>query len=99
MEGTAEARSARTTANTKQGTHCEILLRMLDERGKLVPPAVFIPAAEKYGLMPALDRWVVTRAFENYASLIKKGRAIPIQTCSINLSGKSIGDDSFLDFL
>ena len=85
--------------SAKQSTHCEILLRMLDERGKLVPPAVFIPAAEKYGLMPALDRWVVTRAFENYASLIKKGRAIPIQTCSINLSGKSIGDDSFLDFL
>ena len=85
--------------SAKQDTHCEILLRMLDERGDLVPPGVFIPAAEKYGLMPALDRWTVTRAFEHYASLIEKGHAIPIQTCSINLSGKSIGDDSFLDFL
>jgi diguanylate cyclase (GGDEF)-like protein/PAS domain S-box-containing protein len=85
--------------SSKHGTHCEILLRMLDERGNLVLPARFIPAAEKYGLMPALDRWVVTKAFETYARQVTQSRAAPIQTCSINLSGKSIGDDSFLDFL
>ncbi len=84
---------------SKQGTHCEILVRMVNESGELVPPALFIPAAEKYGLMPALDRWVVTTAFESYATLTTQTRAVPIQTCSINLSGKSIGDDGFLDFL
>ncbi len=84
---------------SKQGTHCEILVRMVNESGELVPPALFIPAAEKYGLMPALDRWVVTKAFESYASLTTQMRVVPIQTCSINLSGKSIGDDGFLDFL
>ncbi|MEO8166042.1 MAG: diguanylate cyclase, partial [Betaproteobacteria bacterium] len=80
-------------------THCEILLRMLEERGELILPQRFIPAAEKYGLMPAIDRWVVTNAFETYASLATKSRVLPIQTCSINLSGKSLGDDTFLDFL
>jgi diguanylate cyclase (GGDEF)-like protein len=85
--------------STKQHTHCEILLRMLDEQGEWVPPARFIPAAEKYGLMPAIDRWVVTNAFESYAILAAKTRGLPIHTCSINLSGKSIGDDTFLDFL
>ncbi|HXF15891.1 MAG TPA: EAL domain-containing protein, partial [Burkholderiales bacterium] len=84
---------------SKHNTHCEVLLRMLDEQGELVPPARFIPAAEKYGLMPAIDRWVVTNAFNSYASLAAKSRALPIQTCSINLSGKSINEDSFLEFL
>ena len=84
---------------SKHGAHYELLVRMLDERGALVPPARFIPAAEKYGLMPALDRWVVTTAFESYASLAAQSRVVPIQTCSINLSGKSISDDTFLDFL
>ena len=59
--------------------HCEVLLRMLDEQGELVPPARFIPAAEKYGLMPAIDRWVITNAFSSYASLATKSRALPIQ--------------------
>lgn len=84
---------------SKHNTHCEILLRMLDERGDLIPPARFIPAAEKYGLMPAIDRWVITNAFETYANLATRSRTLPIQTCSINLSGKSINDDTFLDFL
>jgi diguanylate cyclase (GGDEF)-like protein/PAS domain S-box-containing protein len=83
----------------KQGAHCELLLRMLDERGNLIPPGAFLPAAEKYGLMPALDRWVVTTAFETYASLASRGAATLPQICSINLSGKSVGDDGFLDFL
>jgi len=51
--------------SAKQSTHCEILLRMLDERGKLFRLQCLYPRPEKYGLMPALDRWVVTRAFEN----------------------------------
>src|SRR5882724_4313591 len=44
-------------AGREHGTHCEILVRLLDERGELVPPMAFIPAAERYNLMPAIDRW------------------------------------------
>ncbi len=81
------------------GTHFEILIRMLDEQGNLIFPGEFIPAAERYGLMHAVDRWVVTTAFETYAQLASNNRGRPIDTCSINLSGASIGDDGFLEFV
>jgi diguanylate cyclase (GGDEF)-like protein len=44
------------------GSHCELLVRMLDEKGEIVPPMAFIPAAERYGLMPSIDRWVIRNA-------------------------------------
>jgi len=81
------------------GTHFEILIRMLDKQGNLVLPGAFIPAAERYGLMQAVDRWVVTTTFETYAQLASNNRERPIETCSINLSGASIGDDGFLEFV
>ena len=43
--------------------YVELLLRMLDEHDQLVPPMAFIPAAERYNLMPAIDRWVIRTAF------------------------------------
>jgi diguanylate cyclase (GGDEF)-like protein/PAS domain S-box-containing protein len=82
-----------------RGVHYELLLRMLDERSELIPPGAFIPAAERYGLMPAVDRWVVANAFEGYARLAADQRGRPVELCSINLSGASIGDEGFLDFL
>ena len=81
------------------GTHYELLLRMLDEQGNLIPPGRFIGAAERYGLMQLIDRWVVTTAFETYANLSNAEDQGLIQTCSINLSGASVGDESFLEFL
>jgi diguanylate cyclase (GGDEF)-like protein/PAS domain S-box-containing protein len=80
-----------------RGLHCELLLRMLDERGNLVPPMAFIPAAERYNLMPAVDRWVVRTAFETLARMQGDPLAEPISLCAINLSGASISDDRFLD--
>lgn len=74
--------------------HLEILVRMLDEEGKLVTPGVFMPAAERYNLMVTLDRWVVRNAL-NWLTVNKK---IPM-VCAINLSGHSMGDDNFLDFV
>jgi diguanylate cyclase (GGDEF)-like protein len=50
----------------QQGLHLEIFLRMLDDHGELIPPMAFIPAAERFNLMPAVDRWVVSRAFGQY---------------------------------
>ncbi|MBM7063183.1 EAL domain-containing protein [Pseudomonas sp. UL073] len=80
------------------GLHIELLVRLRDEDGQLVPPIQFIPAAERYGLMPLIDRWVVGRAF---AILVERqqGGQVPIATCAINLSGATIGDEHFLAFL
>ncbi len=79
-------------------TMCEILLR-LDEPGTaLIPPSAFIPAAERYYLMPAIDRWVVAQAF---ATLGKRQVADSCRASvyAINLSGQSLCDDQFLDFV
>ena len=54
--------------SSKQDTHCEILLRLLDEDGRLILPARFIPAAERFGLMPLIDRWVVREALQIVAA-------------------------------
>lgn len=82
-----------------RGVHYELLLRMVEERGELVPPGSFIPAAERYGLMSAVDRWVVANVFDTYSRLAADRQGRPIELCSINLSGASIGDEGFLDFL
>lgn len=81
------------------GMHCELLLRMLDEAGELVPPMAFIPAAERYNLMPAIDRWVIRTALATLARIRADASREQVQLCSINLSGASIGDERFLDFV
>jgi len=80
-------------------THRELLLRMLDEHGEIVMPMAFIPAAERYGLMPSIDRWVIRNAFAIISRQRVDGRHDLADICSINLSGASIGDESFLDFI
>lgn len=77
------------------GAHFELLLRLHDADGKLVPPMAFIPAAERYNLMVSIDQWVIESAF---AALARSSGA-RIDTCTINLSGASLGDDRFLDFV
>ncbi|MFJ2986748.1 EAL domain-containing protein [Collimonas sp. NPDC087041] len=81
------------------GAHFEILLRMLDKDDNLVLPMVFIPAAERYNLMPAVDRWVVSTVFATLAKMLQQGLCREIQTCAINLSGATIGDSDFLAFV
>ena len=78
--------------------HCEILIRMLDEGGELVPPMAFIPAAERYNLMPSIDRWVVRNAFAIIARQQAENGSRP-SVFAINLSGASIGDERFLDYV
>jgi len=80
-------------------THRELLVRMLDERGEIVPPMTFIPAAERYGLMPSIDRWVLRNALAIIARQRFDERGEAADIFSINLSGSSIGDESFLDFI
>ena len=73
--------------------HAEVLLRMLDEQGGLVPPMAFIPAAERYDLMPLLDRWVIRHAF---AALAQQP---PGTNWAINLSGASVCDEGLKEYL
>ncbi|MDE1164256.1 MAG: EAL domain-containing protein [Pseudomonas sp.] len=82
-----------------QGGHIEILLRLHDESGRVILPESFIPAAERYGLMTALDRWVVHNVFKVIQQCMNEAPKGPLAMCAINLSGISIGDDEFLGYL
>lgn len=75
--------------------HCEVLLRLRDEDGKLVPPMAFIPAAERYNLMSAIDLWVIRNALEMLSAQRELGRATNL-TLAINLSGLSLGNSEIL---
>ncbi|HWQ94431.1 MAG TPA: DAHL domain-containing protein, partial [Gammaproteobacteria bacterium] len=90
------------SVNGTPGAHVELLIRMLDEEGSLVPPMAFIPAAERYNLMPAIDRWVVRTAFTHYARLYmahQPGVEQMSPRWTINLSGTSLSDEHFLQFV
>jgi diguanylate cyclase (GGDEF)-like protein len=76
----------------------ELLLRLRDENGQLVEPGAFIPAAERFNLMPALDRWVVRNALR-HAAQSRGGDAVSSTLYFINLSGASLSDDAFYDFI
>jgi diguanylate cyclase (GGDEF)-like protein/PAS domain S-box-containing protein len=77
--------------------HYELLLRLRDERGEIVSPTAFIPAAERYNLMPSLDRWVISHTLE---TLVYRGEPnTNPYTLAINLSGTTLNDARFLDFL
>jgi diguanylate cyclase (GGDEF)-like protein len=80
-----------------EARHVELLLRLRDEDGQLVPPGAFIPAAERFGLMQQLDRWVVETAFANFDRLTTDGR--PVDLCAINLSAQTVEDDGFASFV
>ncbi|MGH8548299.1 MAG: EAL domain-containing protein [Methylococcales bacterium] len=75
--------------------HYELLLRMIDEQGQLTPPGAFLPAAERYNLISNLDRWVIKQTL----SLLSQNQKFlnGIHSFSVNLSGQSIADESFLE--
>ncbi|MGB5354843.1 MAG: EAL domain-containing protein, partial [Woeseia sp.] len=79
------------------GAHYEILLRMRDEQGGIISPELFIAAAERYGITPNIDRWVITNAFRWLVSEADERERLSL--CSINLSGQSLGDEKFLPFV
>lgn len=81
------------------GLHVEMLLRLQDEDGQIVTPDQFIPPAERYGLMPLIDRWVISSAFRAIACRLADPTAEPLVTCAINLSGASFGDENFVDYV
>jgi len=77
--------------------HYEILLRLMSENGNLCAPNQFLPAAERYNLMPNIDRWVI----RHYFSWLQRNQLHldELDSASINLSTQSIGDDTFANFL
>ena len=77
--------------------HYEMLIRMRAEDGEMIPPMAFIPAAERYGIMPSIDRWTVRAATNWVAQRSREGK--PQCICSINLSALSICDQRFLTFV
>ena len=83
--------------------HYEVFLRLIDDSGNLVAPGSFLPAAERYGLMPAIDRWVINSflgGYEVYCQSRKKRELEPFKNLyTINLSGASINNQEFGNFL
>jgi diguanylate cyclase (GGDEF)-like protein len=80
----------------KQPDHVEILVRMISIEGELVQPGSFIPAAERYGLMCSIDKWVVKHASQ-WLQQWHEVTAPP--KLMINLSGQSVCDESFLQYI
>ncbi|HEY9540221.1 MAG TPA: EAL domain-containing protein [Luteimonas sp.] len=75
----------------------ELLIRLRDEEGRVVPPGAFLPAAERYGMMPVLDRWVIGEAIANFDRLHASGRAPG--RCSLNLAASTLDDDGLAEYV
>ncbi len=80
----------------ESGGFVELLVRMIDEDGELVSPGLFIPAAEHYDLMVAVDRWVIENALLGAWQDLAVNEGVRL---SVNLSGQSINDEGFLKFV
>ena len=84
-------------SDIQEGVHFETLVRYRDDLGNIIPPGAFLPAAERYNMAPALDKWVINHLFmmmADHADCLKT-----LSLCSINLSGLSLTDESMLDFI
>ncbi|WP_177419481.1 EAL domain-containing protein [endosymbiont of Lamellibrachia barhami] len=83
--------------NNSTMQHVEILLRLIGDDGSLVEPGIFMPYAEAFNLMPDIDRWVVSKALH----LIENDPMLrqPETLCAINLSGQSINDMAFPEYI
>jgi diguanylate cyclase (GGDEF)-like protein/PAS domain S-box-containing protein len=83
------------TGEVTGGVHGELLLRLVGEDGQIVSPGSFLPAAERYHQVQPLDRWVIRAAL----AAVRTQAAPRVVNYGINLSGQSLGDTAFLDFV
>jgi len=74
------------------GLHAEVLIRLLDSDGSLIPPGAFLPAAERFHMATRVDRWVLKRAVQQIQAMPDLNT---LDTLCINLSGRSVGDRAF----
>lgn len=82
-----------------QQRHYEILIRKLDPDGNIMLPTTFIPSAERYHLMPNIDRWVIRNTFSAYREMLDMSNEECDYIFSINLSGTSLSDKSLLGYI
>ncbi|MFK8182688.1 MAG: EAL domain-containing protein [Phormidesmis sp.] len=78
--------------DTASAPHFEVLLRLRDETGNTIAPGLFIPEAERYGLITQVDRWVLKKVLTALARLNLPNESL----VSINLSGASLSNENFL---
>ena len=80
--------------------HIEVLLRLREDDGSIVLPTSFLPAAERYNIMPAIDRWVMRTVFARYRDLaVRLGSAEQPLVVAINISATTINAEGTLDFI
>lgn len=82
---------------SNRSAHFEILIRMIDEEGKIIMPGDFLFAAERYNLIGKIDRWVVAEVFKMLS--LHPEQLDKIEICSINLSGQTMTDDTFTAYV
>jgi diguanylate cyclase (GGDEF)-like protein/PAS domain S-box-containing protein len=83
--------------NGRTDVHYELLIRMIDNKGEIIPPGAFLPAAERYNLITNIDLWVIGKAFtllEANSTFLEK-----VDFIAINLSGQSLADMNFQKFV
>ena len=78
-------------------TSIEVLVRMLDEDGSIIPPNAFLPAVERYDRAYKLDRWIIEKVFQYISE--NKRKVKELTKISINLSGQSVAEDELLPFI
>ncbi|MBT8129097.1 MAG: EAL domain-containing protein, partial [Gammaproteobacteria bacterium] len=83
--------------NKDDRIHYEVLLRMDEGKGDIIPPMSFIPAAERYDMMPTLDKWVINSTFQLIREDQSKHRNKLVY--NINLSGQTLCDTDILEFI
>lgn len=78
----------------QEGEHYEILVRIEENNNTLIPPGAFIPAAERYGLMPKIDQYIIAKTFAWFADTPQQLDQLSL--CTINLSGHTLGSEGIL---
>ncbi|SFR63676.1 EAL domain-containing protein [Anaeromicropila populeti] len=77
----------------------EVLIRMVDDKGNIIAPGIFLPAAQRYNVMPNIDRWVIHHFFKIYKEQVEGHFDGDDVLFNINISGASLNTDDFLDFV
>ncbi len=83
--------------NPSVDDHWEILLRLRDDNGSLISPISFLPSAERFQLMPAIDRWVIAECMRRMGQAIQSAQYVP--KVAINISAQSLQEQGFLEFV
>ena len=87
------------SSEAQDNHHYEVLIRKISLDGNIMLPVTFIPSAERYLLMPNIDRWVIKNTFSTYRQLLNISNEKCNYVFSINLSGTSLGDKSLLGYI